>query len=67
MMKILVVDEFGNAEKILSDFVPRIGDKVDVFCTPIPTVTEVWAWPTKERLAELGSHYQDLDVIITVN
>lgn len=67
MMKILVINAFGNAEKILSDFVPRIGDKVDMFCTPMPTVTEVLAWPTKERLAEFGPYYENLDVIITVN
>lgn len=65
-MKILVVNQFGNGQVIDSDAIPRVGDKVDMFYEPFPTVTQVLFWPTKDRLSKLQVLSLDIKAIITV-
>lgn len=65
-MNILVVNGYGKYEILASDFVPRIGEKVDLFYEPLPSVTSVVAWPTRERLNALKIN-DDIDAIITVS
>jgi hypothetical protein len=63
-MKILVINEFGDNCIVDSEVVPRVGDKIDMFCEPLPTVTQVLFWPSEERLASICS--VDVDMIITL-
>tara|TARA_R110000850_G_scaffold217964_1_gene343540 strand:- start:491 stop:697 length:207 start_codon:yes stop_codon:yes gene_type:complete len=65
MSKILVINQFGKGEIKDSDFLPRVGDKVDMFYEPLPTVTQVVMWPSKERLSAL-KHNSFLDVIAII-
>lgn len=66
-MKILVISEFGNAEIKESEIVPRVGDKVDMFYDPSPTVNSVLLWPTKKRLKDLNVVDMDIHAIVTVS
>jgi hypothetical protein len=45
-MKILFISECGEALFKFSEFLPRIGDKVDIFYRPYPTVTSVLLYPS---------------------
>ncbi len=65
-MKILIIDQFGQAEIKESLFVPRVGDKIDMFFGPLPSVTQVVVWPSIERLQAIGELSQNIDAIITV-
>lgn len=58
-MKILIINEFGEKKVKECDQVPRIGDKVDVFCRPRPVVSSVLWWPADGALS-------NFDVVITV-
>lgn len=49
-MKVLVINQFGDNKIVTTDFIPRTGDKVDVFYEPMPSVISVVAWPSKGRL-----------------
>ena len=64
-MKILVINQIGTNRVINSNFVPRIGDSVDLFYSPLPRVTCVVAWPNDVRLREVGIE-EKIDVIIIV-
>ena len=63
-MKILVINQFGRKEVKDSDFLPRVGDKVDMFQNPLPTVFEVVCWPSKEQIKDFGFEF---DAIIRVS
>ena len=65
-MKILVINQFGNGQIKDSAVIPRIGDKVDMFYEPLPTVTSVVMWPSKERITQLQYDNLQIEAIITV-
>jgi hypothetical protein len=65
-MKILVLDSLGSIEVVDSEFLPRVGDKVDMFYEPLPTVTSVVVWPTKKRLKQIKADNLNIKAIITV-
>ena len=65
-MKILVINQFGNGQIKDSAVIPRIGDKVDMFYEPLPTVTRVVMWPSKERITQLQADKLQIEAIITV-
>lgn len=62
-MKLLFITETGQMSLINGDHVPRVGDKVDMFYEPLPTVTSVVWYPSDERMQALSSQ---ADVILTV-
>lgn len=64
-MNILVISQVGKHEVINSDFVPRVGDKIDLFYEPLPEVTQVVAWPSNERLKAIGLNQHEIDAIVT--
>jgi len=74
-MKVLVVNQLEDMELVPcllidTDFIPRVGDKIDMFYEPLPTVTSVVAWPSIKRLDALKiirSNKYKIDAIITVN
>lgn len=65
-MTILIVNEFGQTAVRESEFLPRIGDKIDLFYEPLPTVTGVVAWPSPERIKALGSTDYTVCAIVAV-
>lgn len=66
-MKILIVSTIGKGEVKESDFIPRIGEKVDMFYHPMPTVTSVTNWPSKELLKQVSAENMDIKAIVTVS
>lgn len=64
-MKILIIDFAGRNKIVDSDFIPRIGDRVDMFYEPSPTVNCVLCWPSLGRLRELKIDVH-VDAIVTV-
>lgn len=65
-MKMLFINSLGQNKSKVSDILPRVGDKVDMFYVPIPTVTQVLLWPSEERLKALGFVGFSFDAIITI-
>ena len=65
-MKVLVINQFGNGQVKECNVIPRVGDKVDMFYEPLPSVTQVVMWPSKQRLAQLQADKLDIEAIITV-
>lgn len=65
-MKVLVANKFGENKIVTSGHIPRVGESVDVFCRPFPTVTNVLNWPGDELLDSLGAP-KDIDAIVTVD
>lgn len=65
-MKTLIVAPDGQNVIYNRSFIPRIGDRVDAFYEPLPTVTGVIAWPSNARLAAMGIRDHDIEAIITV-
>jgi len=63
-MKMLVFNKFGNGVIKESDIIPRVGDMLDLFYLPLPTVTEVVLWPTEERLKEFDADKLNIQAII---
>lgn len=64
-MRILFVDEMGNNVLMETDILPRVGDKVDMFCRPFPVVKNVLLFPSKELLEEF--EINEVDAIVTLN
>ncbi len=71
-MEVLVISKLQQAGRIhsaaLRDMpaVPRVGDKIDIFYEPIPTVTEVIWSPSKNRLLGLTVHAGHVDAVVFV-
>tara|TARA_R110000851_G_scaffold8055_1_gene31018 strand:+ start:526 stop:723 length:198 start_codon:yes stop_codon:yes gene_type:complete len=64
-MKILIINGYGNATIKETNILPRLGDGIDVFYKPIPTVNAVCLFPTKDTLS--GLNVTDIiDAIVTV-
>lgn len=62
-MRLLFITETGQSALVNSEQVPRVGDKVDMFYEPLPTVTSVVWYPSEDRQQMLGIQ---ADVILTV-
>lgn len=65
-MKMLFINKLGHNEIKESEILPRIGDKVDMFYRPFPTVNQVLLWPSSELLKELRCDGLTIDAVITV-
>ena len=68
-MKVLVIGKFGCNKIVTTDFVPRVGDKIDMFYEPLPTVKSVIAWPSEARLATLdaGGFSEKIEAVLIVD
>ncbi len=64
-MRALIINEFGQHLYLRCSFIPRVGDKVDAFYEPLPSVTQVVAFPSEERLKALKID-DHVDAILTV-
>lgn len=56
-MKILICSKFNDTELIDSSFVPRIGENVDLFYKPMPTVVKVICHPSDETVKQFTLSY----------
>jgi len=65
-MKILILCDLGKAELIQGEVLPRVGDRIDMFYEPCPTVSMVLLFPSKERLAAIHCEEEGVDAIVTV-
>ena len=66
-MKLLIINGLGNGEIKESDFIPRVGEKVDMFYHPMPTVSQVVNWPSKEVLKQVNAENINIQAIVTVS
>ena len=66
-MKILVLNSSGNSEIKHSSFIPRVGENVDMFYRPMPTVSNVINWPSKAMLKDVNAENMEIDVVIMVS
>lgn len=62
------MNQHGQCEIKVSQQMPRVGDRVDMFYEPLPKVTSVVNWPSEQRLAALSPSLAErqIDAIITV-
>lgn len=65
-MKLLVINQLGSGVVKNSDFLPRVGDHVDMFGLPPPRVTSIILWPTDSRLEDLRWAGRKIDAIIEI-
>ena len=65
-MNLLIINQFGKSKTVISDILPRIGDRLDLFYEPCPEVTMVLLWPTNERLKSLNASDKHIDAVIAV-
>ena len=52
-MKLFIMSNFGHGIMVESSILPRIGDSVDLFYTPLPKVKEVILYPTEKTFPQL--------------
>jgi hypothetical protein len=65
-MKILIISELaGVSKEIETNFVPRVGDHVDLFYSPPSCVKRVLAFPSGDTLNTLG--FSDIEAIVFVD
>lgn len=62
-MKIFIINKYGQTKIKDTDILPRIGDNVDMFYMPHPTVKHVLLWPIE---GSLNITDKDIDAIVTV-
>ena len=65
-MRFLVVNQYGQSVIESGEVIPRVGDKIDLFCQPYPTVSTVLMYPSKRTLNGLSAGNIDVIAIITV-
>lgn len=65
MKMIFYHKSFSYTKVVRGNFVPRVGDEVDMWHRPFPRVTNVIAFPTAELLKEFDGA-EDVDAIISV-
>lgn len=65
-MRVLFISSYGQSFIESMDAIPRVGDKVDAFYEPLPTVTSVVWLPTEGRTSALGFEGR-FDAIVTVS
>lgn len=63
-MLILIINSMGQSEIRECKFVPRVGDKLDVFYRPYPTVTSILTCLSVKTVKEIGV---DAEAIVTVS
>ena len=63
-MRMLIVSKFGDKQTITRNFIPRVGDDIDIFYEPLPTVSKVVAFPSEERLSAIGIFDVDIEAIV---
>jgi len=66
-MKLLIINKFGDNKLINGEFVPRIGDTIDLFYVPLPVVSKVVCFPSSERLSEIGVFDKEIQAIIILD
>ena len=67
-MDILIIDTKYKMNELTSvNFMPRIGERVDVFYSPLPTVKDVVHIPSKSTRKSFGYDGYYLDAIIFVS
>lgn len=64
-MKITIISHYGVKNNITANHVPRIGERVDMFYNPAPTVTDVINFPSDDTKGEMGIPH-DTDVLVFV-
>lgn len=64
-MQILIINQFGNGEVKTVNFIPRVGDRIDMFYSPSPTVTGVLCYPSKSTLESVKAGNLQIDAIVT--
>lgn len=68
-MRVLIIDNFvGKAVIKETGFIPRLGDRLDLFYEPYPTVDGLLIWPTEKTLepfSGLGLDLSRIDAVIT--
>ena len=62
-MNLLIISHLHQSEFKETDILPRVGDRLDMFYTPRPTVKEVILFPTAESL-EMIKCSRHVDAII---
>ncbi len=62
-MKLLIINQYSQSEFKETQILPRVGDRLDMFYKPRPTVKEVILFPTTESL-EVIKCYKHVDAII---
>ena len=65
MLKIIVINPFGEYKKLECKVIPQIGSHIDIFYTPCPTVKTVLMYPSNETIKKFRLA-GDFDAIITV-
>ena len=65
-MRFIIINHFGGMEIIEGEALPRVGDRIDLFFTPSPTVSMVLWYPNENTLARLPVDVGNIDAIITV-
>ena len=67
-MKLLMISKYGQAEVKESDILPRVGDQVDMFYSPLPSVDQVVLWPSDEWISSLGIKLKvKVQAVVTVS
>lgn len=64
-MNLLFIGKIGGVQFKTCDILPRVGDKVDLFYRPYPTVSNVLLYPSLDTLDEMGLN-QHVDAVITL-
>lgn len=65
--KVLIV---ASVHKVVYDemkIIPRVGDKIDVFYHPFPTVTQILLKPSYKTMKRIGFENYELDAIVYVD
>jgi len=64
-MKIFIAHKSGLSEMVISEILPRIGDRIDILgILPHPMVKSVLLWPSANRLENLDP---DIKAIVAVD
>lgn len=63
-MTILVANKFGQVKLLSRKTVPRKGDSLDLFYSPMPIVKEVIFWPRRELKEKFGFPNHEIEVIV---
>ncbi len=65
-MNILVLNDYCENKVISVEHIPRIGERVDMFCEPLPRVKDIINYPRKERLEILKAEKLNIAAIVVV-
>ena len=64
-MLIIIISAYGQSEYRNTDILPRMGDRVDMFYKPFPSVSSVLLYPSSDTQKEMGLT-DAVDAIVTV-